>query len=162
MKPEDKVRSVRNKYSGRIKIALQKAAKEMAVYIVDIIKIRTRIEGEGTDGKLKPLKPSTIKNRNRYSDNLSPDTDANTSNLTATGQMIDALRGRAGGGKVTVDIKPTRRKDELNGGRSGLTNNEVRAFVEKDREFLKLSEYEKRDATELAKKIINDHLKGLL
>lgn len=161
MSADLKIKSIRNKYAGRIRIALQKTARQLAQNIVDLIKLRTRVEGEGTNGKLKPLSKGYVKSRNRYRDNLSPETSPGESNLTATGQMIDALRGRAGAGKVTVDIKPTKRKSELSGGKSKLDNNQVRAFVEKDREFLKLSDDEKREVIELARQIIEDELRDL-
>lgn len=162
MSAADQINKIRNKYSGRIKIATQKAAREMALYIVEVVKARTRFLGEGTSGKLKPLKTSTKKYRKRYEDNLSEDTSPDESNLTGTGQLLDALRGRAGAGKVTVDIKPGRRKGELYGGKSTLSNQEVRKYVEEDREFLKLSDKEKEDATELATQIIKEQLRSLL
>jgi hypothetical protein len=160
MTPEEKLRQIRNKYSGRIRIIEQKVAREIAARIVDFIKLRTREEGDGTSGPLKRLSPGYIKSRAK-SENLSQDTTPGTSNLTATGQLLDALRGRAGGGKVTVDIKPTRRKAELNGKRSGLTNEQVRKYVEEDREFLKLSPQEKQDVIDLATQLIKDQLAAL-
>lgn len=162
MNPDKQIEAIRKRYSGRVRIATQKAAREMALYIVEVVKARTRFLGEGTAGKLKPLKQSTKKNRERYKENLSQDTSPGESNLTGTGQLLDALRGRAGAGKVTVDIKPGKRKGELSGGRSTLSNQEVRKYVEEDREFLKLSEQEKKDATELATQIIKEQLRGLL
>lgn len=153
---------LKKKYSGRIRIAQQKVARELAVALVDLLKLRTRIQKEGTNGPLKDLKASTIKQRERYSDNLHPDTDPSTSNLTATGQLLDALRGRAGGGKVTIDIKPTKRKRGLSGAKSSLTNEDVRKYVEDNgREFLKLSSAEKDEVVKLATEMFNEELQGL-
>jgi hypothetical protein len=163
MTPEEKLKKIKNKYAGRIRIALQKAAREIAQPIVDLIKLRTRELGEnGNNEKLK-IKQSTENYRKRYEDNLHPDTSPGTANLTATGQLLDALRARAGGGKVTIDIKPTKRKGELSGSKSKLNNNQVREYVEKNpsNEFLKLSEAEKKEVIDLAAEIINKELRGL-
>ncbi|MCS6281447.1 MAG: hypothetical protein HUM72_12515 [Dolichospermum sp.] len=162
MTPEEKIRQIKNRYSGKIKIIQQKVALKLAQGLVDYIKLRTREEGEGTSGKLDPLSKKYIEQRIKKSNRLHPDTSPSKSNLTATGQMLDALRGRAGGGKVTIDIKPTTRRKELNGKKSGLTNNEVRQYVEDaGREFLKLSPDEKKDVIDLATQLINEELASL-
>jgi len=183
MTPEQKLNQLKNKYAGKLKIIQQKVALKLAQGLVEYIKLKTREEGEGTNGKLKPLSESYKKQRagelafftigkgdNRKvvsykpdkKPDLHPDTSPEKSNLTATGQLLDALRGRAGGGKVTIDIKPTKRKKELNGKRSGLTNNEVRQYVEDaGREFLKLSPDEKKDVIDLATQLINEELARL-
>jgi hypothetical protein len=183
MTPEEKIRQIKNRYSGKLKIIQQKVALKLAQGLVEYIKLRTREEGEGTNGPLKPLSESYKKQRSgelafftigkgdgrkvvsykpNKKPNLHPDTEPGKSNLTATGQMLDALRGRAGGGKVTIDIKPTTRRKELNGKRSGLTNNEVRQYVEDaGREFLKLSPDEKKDVIDLATQLINEELASL-
>lgn len=163
MKPEDKLAQIKKKYAGRIRIALQKAAREIAEPIMELIRFRTRQLGENANNEKLKIKQSTEKYRERYADNLHPDTSPGTANLTGTGQMIDALRARAGGGKVTIDIKNTKRRRELSGGKSKLNNNEVRKFVEMNpsNEFLKLSEAEKKEVIELASEIINKELRGL-
>lgn len=162
MSASEKIDKIRRKYAGKIRIAQQKAAKQLAISVVDWIKIRTRLEGEGVSGPLKNLKPSTIRHRTKYSSKLHQDTDTSRSNLTATGQLLDALRGRAGGGKVTIDIKPNKRKKELDGDSSGLTNEQVRKFVEDNgREFLKLSDQERDEVIELASQIIKEELRSL-
>jgi hypothetical protein len=183
MTPEEKIRQFKAKYSGRLRIIQQKVALKLAQNLVDYIKLRTREEGDGTDGPLKPLSESYKKQRAgelafftigkgdgrkivSYKPNkkpeLHPDTDPSKSNLTATGQMLDALRGRAGGGKVTIDIKPTNRRKELSGKRSGLNNNQVRQYVEDaGREFLKLSPDEKQEVIDLATQLINEELARL-
>lgn len=162
MTPEQKIQQIRARYSGKLKIAQQKAAKELAIIVISVLRVRVRIEEEGTNGKLKPLSPKYIEQRKK-SKNLHPDTTPSTSNLTATGQMLDALRGRAGGGKVTIDIKPTKRKKGLYGkAPKDLTNEDVRKYVEDaGREFLKLSEVEKREVIDLTTQMILDELKGL-
>jgi hypothetical protein len=162
MTPEEKIRQIKNKYSGKLRIIQQKVALQLAKSLVDYIKLRTREQGEGTSGTLKSLSKKYVEQRAKQSDRLHPDTSPSNSNLTATGQMLDAIRGRAGGGKVTIDIKPTNRRKELNGKRSGLNNNQVRQYVEDaGREFLKLSPQEKQEVIDLATQLINDELADL-
>lgn len=162
MTPDEKIRQIKNKYSGKLKIIQQKVALKLAKDLVEYIKLRTREEGDGTNGKLDPLSKKYIDQRIKKSNRLHPDTTPSKSNLTATGQMLDALRGRAAGGKVTVDIKPTTRRKELNGKRSGLNNNQVRQYVEDaGREFLKLSPEEKQEVIDLATQLISEELAGL-
>ena len=162
MTPEEKIRQIKNKYSGKLRIIQQKVAVQLAQSLVDYIKLRTREQGEGTDGPLASLSGKYIEQRRKKSDRLHPDTDPDKSNLTATGQMLDALRGRAGGGKVTIDIKPTTRRKELSGKKSGLNNNQVRQYVENaGREFLKLSPQEKQEVIDLATQLINEELAAL-
>lgn len=154
---------LKKKLEVKTKLAQTKAAKELANVIPEVIKLRTRQEGEGVKGPLKKLETSTINYRERYEDNLHPDTDPRTSNLTATGQLIDAIKGKSSGTKVKIDLKKGKRKRELSGGRSTKTNQEVRKFVEEaGREFLELSKDEKKEATELAKEIILNELRKVI
>jgi hypothetical protein len=59
--------------------------------IPDRIRIRTRL-GNGLKGKLRALKPSYIKFRERFSE-LSTETRTNKSNLTLTGEMLYSIIG---------------------------------------------------------------------
>lgn len=161
MSAADDIKKVKIKYAGRLKIAHQKAAIRLAEYIIDYVKFRTRSEGQGPKGILAELEASTIKFRRNKQDRLHPETSPAFSNLTATGQLLDAMRGRAAKGKVTVDIKPTKRRKELSGRTSGLTNEQVRHFVEIEREFLKLSKEEKDDVLQFASELIAKNLRGL-
>lgn len=154
---------LKKKLQVRTKLAQVKAAKELALVIPEVIKLRTRQEGEGVQGKLERLKPSTIQTRERYSENLHPDTSPGTSNLTATGQLLDAIQGKSAGAKVTIDLKKGKRKGELSGGRSKLTNQEVRKYVEQNgREFLELSKDEREESINLAKEIILNELREII
>lgn len=154
---------LKKKLQVKIKLAQAKAAKALAESIPEVIKLRTRQEGEGVSGPLKDLADSTIKYRERYSDNLHPDTSPRTSNLTGTGQLIDAIQGKSAGSKVKIDIKGGKRKGELSGGRSKKTNKEVRKYVEDaGREFLELSKVERQEAEELAKEIILEEIRSVI
>lgn len=154
---------LKKKLQVQLRLAQAKAAKALAEAIPEVIKLRTRQEGEGVSGPLKDLEDSTIKYRERYADNLHPDTSPRTSNLTATGQLIDAIQGKSAGSKVKIDIKGGKRKGELSGGKSKKTNKEVRKYVEDaGREFLELSKVERQEAEELAKEIILEEIRSVI
>jgi hypothetical protein len=154
---------LKKKLQAQLRLAQAKAAKALAETIPEVIKLRTRQEGEGASGPLKDLEDSTIKYRERYSDNLHPDTSPRKSNLTSTGQLIDAIQGKSAGSKVKIDIKGGKRKGELSGGRSKKTNKEVRKYVEDaGREFLELSNAERKEAEELAKDIILEQIRDVI
>lgn len=154
---------LKKKIEVKLRLAQAKAAKALAETIPEVIKLRTRQEGEGVSGALKDLEDSTIKYRERYSDNLHPDTSPRKSNLTSTGQLIDAIQGKSAGSKVKIDIKGGKRKGELSGGRSKKTNKEVRKYVEDSgREFLELSNAERKEAEELAKDIILEQIRDVI
>lgn len=176
-----KLELLKKKLAVKIKLAQVKAAKALAEVIPDVIKLRTRQEGEGVSGKLKPLSDSYIAQRKgdvafatigkgderkvipykpSKAPDLHPDTTPETSNLTATGQLIDAVQGKSAGSKVTIDIKKGKRKGELSGGKSTLSNQQVRKYVEDNgREFLELSKQERIEAEEFAKEIILKEIK---
>ena len=162
MSAQQTLAALKRKYQVRIKIAQREVAKELAQVIVDFIRLRTQEEGQGTKGKLDELDEKYIEQR-RKSKRLSSKTTPEKSNATATGQMIDALKGSSTGSTAKVVIKDSGRRKELNGGKSGLTNNEVRQFFEDNgREFLKLSPEEKNDMVDIATKLIKERLKDLL
>jgi len=144
--------------------AIKKAAKEMAVYIMDVLKIRIRLEGKGVNGSLPPLTSEQYIKLRSKSPLLSSDTSPNESNLTATGQMIDAMSGKAVGSKVSIEIKNTKRKKELSGAKSKLTNKQLQKIIEEEIgiEFLELNKQEREEAIDLATQIIEREIKDAL
>lgn len=159
------IESLRKKYSGRLKIIQRKVAKQVAQAIVDVVALRTRQEGEGSNGRLKKLEKSTVDNRERYSSNLHPDTSPSQSNLTATGQLLDSLQFKIVDGKIVVTVNKKKRKQTLSGGKDKSTNDQVRKYLEdlsKDFEFLKLSKEEVQEVTDLSRQLIEDELRALL
>jgi hypothetical protein len=162
MSAKASIEKIKRKTAVATRIATREAAKEIIQVVIDVIKIRARLEGEGGKGKFKKLEPSTIAIRERYERNLSKDTTPETSNLTATGQLLDAITGKSVGGKVTITVKKTKRKRELSGSRSGLTNEQVRSYVENEREFLTLNEQDKDEVIKVATEIVKEKLRDLL
>ena len=176
------LKELANRLKIKIKLAQLKAAKALAETIPEVIKIRTQQEGEGADGnKLKPLSKSYIEQRKGnlrfYTDkngkkhsyipkdkpNLSSDTSPETSNLTATGQLIDSIKGKNIGNKVIIEPGKSKRKGELYGQKSKLTNKQVNKYVDENgREFLKLSKAEEKEAFELAKDIITEEIRSVI
>jgi hypothetical protein len=134
----------------------------MALAIQEVIKLRTRQEGIGTKGDLRALEDKTVKHREKYSKNLHPDTSPGKSNLTATGQLLDSVTGKAVGDKVNISLKGKRKKG-LDGKRSNVSNDTVGEGMRlQGREFLKLSEQEKQEAIDLATQIINEEISAAL
>lgn len=106
------------------------------------IKVRTRLgygvsKNEQPREKLKPLKDSYItqRQRDKKSRRLSGATTAGKSNLTRSGQMLDAITS-----KVTSKNKGSIEFDEARS--DGHTNSEIADYVSKDRPFLNLSNLE--------------------
>lgn len=163
MSASETITKLNRRLQVKIRAATNEAAKEVIQVVIDVIKIRTRLEGKGWKGvALKDLADSTVSQRSRYKKRLSKDTTPATSNLTATGQLLDALTGKSLGGKVTIFIKNNKRRKELSGTRPTLTNEQVREYVEKEREFLVLSNQDKKEVIEVATEIIRQNIRDLL
>jgi hypothetical protein len=120
--------------------------KAIAQVSAEMIKDRTRFKSKGVeyrDGpehKLARLELSTIKARRRKK--LHSSTTPEKSNLTESGQLLDALYGKGiKKGVGIVGIKSSRKKSEL-------TNDEVAFFVSGKRPFIDLS---KKEITKLIK-----------
>jgi hypothetical protein len=159
----NKLKDLSNRLKVKIKLAQVKAARALAETIPEVIRIRTQQEGDGVNGPLKSLSPSTKKYRKRYEDNLSSDTDPDRSNLTATGQLLNSIKGKNIGSKVVIEPGKSKRKGELSGGKSRLTNREVNKYVDENgREFLRLNKQETEEATNLAKDIIAEELRSVI
>lgn len=156
------LKKIKEKYAANATKAQNLAAKELALAIVEVIRLRTREEKKGTKGNLKKLKPSTIKFRERHQGNLHPDTTPSTSNLTASGQLLDAIQGYAQGRFAKVNMKLGKRKPGIDGRKSDLTNEDLRKYVEETREFLALSAREKKEAQALAAQLFEENFKSLL
>lgn len=159
----DTLKSLKDRLKVKIKLAQVKAAKALAETIPEVIRLRTRQEGQGANGlPLKKLSKSYIDYRSG-ADDLSSDTDPSTSNLTATGQLLDSIKGKNIGSRVLIEPGKSKRKGELYGKKSKLTNKQVNKYVDENgREFLKLSAEERTEAEELAKQIIEDELRSVI
>lgn len=163
MKPDEQIAKIKHKYSKQIKEALREVTRIGAEKAMnDVIKITK--QGIGSDGaKLKELKASTIAFRRRWSAFLAKDTSPAKSNLTATGQLLDALYFRTVGSRFFIKVNTKTRGDDLGGYDRGLTNDQVRQYVEEaGREFLKLSDKEKQDLTEFIRKEFENRLSDLI
>ena len=90
---------------------------------------------------------------------MDPDTSPSTSNATATGQMLNSMKGKASGTKITIELNATR-KGELNGKRSKLSNSEVNKYYEQGKgEWFALQEAEKQEALDYATEIIKEEIR---
>lgn len=142
-------------FSAKIEKLIREAAsqdrvKAIGERIIEIIKTRTRGEGKGTYGKLKPLADSTIDARRQK--RLHPDTTPETSNLTETGQLLDSLTAKATSDNGLTIYFKGRRTD-------GKTNLEVAEAVSNARPFFELSANEQKQVTKEFQRSVDDLVK---
>ena len=135
-------------------------------FVADMILKRTRLgygvrdNGEKREklkqlaGRPKPYK-STIRARElaKEKGQLSSDTTPTRSNLTMTGQMLNAISYKVKKLGGIIFIKDNTRKD----GRA--TNKEIAEYVSKDRPFFNLSDSEIRQLKAEAVKLVRSKLK---
>jgi hypothetical protein len=157
------IRIFEKKIKNAIFQAQKKAAREIVQVLIDAIRTRVRLMHELASGsKIPSLKPSTIKARERYSQNLDADTSPSTSNATATGQMLNSMKGAANGTKITIELKKGRGK-ELAGNKSKLTNSQVNKYYEESKgEWFALQAEEKEEAIAYATEIIKEEIRKVL
>lgn len=140
---------------------IRKAARSLAKSLPEMIRQRTR-SGRGLLGTLAGLSSGYVEKRKK-SKRLSKETSPTKSNLTATGQMLNALKGIASGSIVTVFVADKARTRELGGGDSTKTNKEVARYAdETGRPFLGITPQEEANARKEATKIIADEIKRVL
>jgi len=120
-----------------------------------IIKVRTQL-GKGVSengGKLAPLKRlenERYRELRKTSDKLSSNTTPGRSNLTATGQLLDAIRGDRSGTEFRFFFQ-SKRTTDLSGRTSKATNQDiVRGQEAQGRPFFFLA---KTELTGLSRKI---------
>lgn len=175
---------LKNKIRVKIRLAQVKAARELAALIPELIRLRTRGAGEGVNGPLKELSDSYIKQRKgelafktiktpngnkvipyvpKEKPVLHPETTPEQSNLTATGQLLDSIKGKNFGSKILIEPTRGKRQGELSGADSTLTNRQVLRYVEENgREFLELSESEREEIIKIAQDIIKEEIKDVI
>jgi len=130
-----------------------RAARELAKLIPTMVRERTR-KGLGLLGSLDGLSDSYIKFRTRVRSRLSKETSPGMSNLTATGQLLNAIIGEARGTLIRVFISDKPRRRELNPS-ANATNKEIRGYVESQgREFLGLTANERKEVERIAAETI--------
>ena len=176
MTPEEKIRKFKEKYGAQIKKGLNEAAQKAAEKTLNDVVKRTK-EGYGTNGKLKELSTSYKEFRKRWSAFLASDTSPNKSNLTATGQLLEALYYRVVGSRFFIKVNSKNRDEGLGGEnlvrvqvskkksemKSKLTNEQVRKFVEDaGREFLQLNDEEKKNLERFTADILRQSLREIL
>jgi len=120
-----------------------KLAKDTANQVRKRTQLGYGVDENGKQVKLEPLsidyKETRKKNKTRLSGNSTP----GKSNLTATGQMLKGLTGRAKDNQIFIRITGSRTTD-LTGYPSNLSNAEVADFVEEQgRRFMDLTNAEK-------------------
>lgn len=181
MTPEEQIKKFKDKYGVRIKKTLNELAKIAGERTMDAVYLRTKA-GLGSDGKdLKKLSPSYKKFRERWSAFLDESTNSGTSNLTATGQLLDAMYLRIVGSRFFIKVNTKKRSEGLGGENlvtkttktksgktkstyeSKYTNDQIRQFQEEaGREFLKLSDDERAELEKFCKEWLTEALSDIL
>jgi len=130
--------------------------KDLAEELATMIRVRVR-KGYGVDDhlgkeeKFKPLKESTIKARKRMKarGDLLTGEGVSRSNLTATGEMTDAISGKAERGQLSIYMK-------------GKRNQNLSAYHEvKDRPFFHISEKEHKKIMNLIRARVKEIIRSL-
>lgn len=133
-------------------------SKRLGDNLAGQIRKRTRLGyGVGTNGQQQRLLRLTdlyIEHREDNRSDLSEATRPGKSNLTATGQMLNSLRGRGARAQIVVEITGNRTK-ELGDRRSRLSNSQVARYVqEQGRPFFKVTNAEKNGLAREVKRLI--------
>lgn len=147
---------------------LEKTIKSKAFYdeigkgVATQIRKRTRlgygVNASGAQVKLEPTKPSTqkAKQKKKEQGKLSPQTTPKRSNLTDTGQLLDAIHHKSTDSKTTIQFKDSRKNSEL--GNKKLA--EVVQFIG-GRIFFELTNPEKNNLKRVIEKKIQELIKRL-
>lgn len=136
----------------QVKKSMESVMPELRREIPDQIRTRTRLGGgvdhDGKDRlggnrkKLAGLSAGYKKTRKRYSSNLSSDTTVSKSNLTATGQLLDAIKAKIVGRKSLEIFLEKNRSVDLYGNSAKINNEQLAEYVEEKRKFFGLTDGE--------------------
>lgn len=161
--PSSSIIKFQKEYKQVVRRARMKALRELVLIIPDFIKSRTR-EGIGLNSKtgnslkaLDELSDGYKKFRRKHQSKLSKVTSPDESNLTATGQMLNAIVAKIVDDAIKVTIQGDRNR-ELSGSGSSMSNNQVREYVEKKRPFFELAKSEREYLFKIALQIIKDEI----
>jgi len=155
-----KIDIIFNRLIAKVKYIIQAAdLNPIAKDAADRVKKRTRLgygvknRGDKKD-KLKALTSTAYKKHRKKSADLNRQyTKPNKSNLTFTGQLLDAITGRARGKKIEVYMKEDRDDGEKNSDIVGYQSDQGRDFFElTDKEIKGLRNQLKKDLIKLLRK----------
>lgn len=165
--PSDQLKELVAKVEKTLKKVLKSKSfyDDLGEFVSNQIRKRTRIgkgvSPSGNQTKLNPLKPSTKKYREKYKKNLSENTRAGKSNLTATGQLLDSIEYKSTNAKTKISFADKRSK-ELSGAASTISNSKVAGYVQKaGRRFFGLTTGEQNELKRIIEKKIQEITKRL-
>lgn len=122
---------------------LKGLAKETAGQIKKRTQLKKGVSSSGSLTPLKGLSEGYKKQRRRFRGGLDGNTSPNKSNLTATGQMLNALRGLYKNRSIQIDFSTESRGPDFRGYRSRAKNSDIVGYQEKQgRRFFDLSDSE--------------------
>ena len=161
------IKNAAKKVNKAVDKGVDNALNKLQKSVPKQIKQRTQLGTGGNfnkdlvGGSKKPISKLSGKykeTRKRYQSNLSSNTGVNTSNLTATGKMLESLEARRiSGGRLEVDTDDKTRSDLTGNGKS-YSNKKIREFVEVKRPFLGLLDFEVEKARRVVRKEIDKEL----
>lgn len=158
-KNDQKLDNLKIAINTKVVIFKQDMLENLAKFIINMIRIRTRLgygvsENDGRKKKLLPIKESTIEERKRLRKHgrLSEETAPTRSNLTRTGELLESLTYKISKVNFLTILIPNRKHKNSN-----ATNAEIAGYQEKaGRVFFKLSSQElnqiKREAVKEIKR----------
>lgn len=152
-------KKIESKIDRAIDLSLDdKLARDLVEQIVKRTKLGYGVGENGEQTRLARLSDSYAERRRRLKGELDTDTSPKRSNLTATGQLLDALVGKIRNGDIVISIEGNR-NGELGGYPSKYTNEEIADFVERQgRKFLGLTNSEKNALIRELRKRVERHL----
>lgn len=159
MSNQKKIEKIRMLIDDLKKTLTSSDFREVSQVLARQIRIRTRLGygvESGKQSKLKPLDTERyVPLRQKNKSNLSSETTAKKSNLTATGQMLDSIKQDSNGRNIAVSVSGKRTK-ELTERRSVNTNSDIARYAkENGRNFFEATNAEKQlVAREIKKRML--------
>lgn len=143
--------------------------KKTSTFMANMIRNRTRQDRKsvakdgGNRTKLAGLHVKTKRIRRRYRKNLHKDTSSDISNLTATGKLLDGIRGAGNGKEIAVRLAKARGGSTLSGGRDKSNNHDVNEGQEAmGRPFMYVSKTELRELEQRVEDELDRQFKKLV
>jgi len=131
-----KIKDFRVKFNLNLEDSFNKAfLKSVGKTAAQVVYRRTKSGKDKDSSALKPLSLGYISSRKQYTGTKGKFFSPARSNLTRTGQMLDAILVKIERSVITLSVDTSLRDD-------GLTNSEVAQYVSKSRAFFSLTDDE--------------------
>lgn len=158
-KNQKTIDAIINRFKQATEVAVTpQESKRLGDLMARQVRTRTRLgygaTQNGSQRKLDRLSERYKEYREDHAEELSGATTPGRSNLTATGQMLDAIQAVGSRGKVVLELVG-KRTGELGGRRSRLTNAQVAKYVqEQGRRFFDFTKAERNFLVREVKQLV--------